>query len=232
MKDGNLIHPTAIVGSAVQMGTNNIIGPYVVIENQVSIGNGNNIDAFASIGAEAEFKGKRSGGAVVIGSGNHIGEHVTIHQSLEPETATVIKNKTYIMTKVHVGHDAIIEDEATLSSCSIVGGHSVVQYAANIGLGAVIHQKRIVGKCSMIGMNSTVTKSIPPYVVAWGSPCKPYRPNVVGMQRRGLDPKFIEAVGYWLVMEQTGAEYNCELSHLVAEQVADWNKSVKEMGGK
>lgn len=228
----NQIHPTAVIGPNVQLGKDNVIGPFVVIEGQVCIGDGNTIDAFASIGARAEFLHRTSAGAVIICNNNHIGEHVTIHQSLEAETATVIKDDTYIMTKVHVGHDAIIMNDATLSSGSIIGGHSVVENYANIGLGAVLHQKRVVGKYSMVGMNSTVTKSIPPYVIAWGSPAKPYRINLVGLQRRGVDPKMIEAIGYWLNKEITNVEIKHDLSYLVEEQIAEWTKLVRLVGGK
>ncbi len=228
----NEIHPTAIIGKDVQLGKDNVVGPYAVIQGQVVIGDGNTIDAFASIGAPAEFLHKKSGGAVIMGHNNHVGEHVTIHQSLEPETATVIRDDTYIMTKVHIGHDAIIMEDATLSSGSIIGGHSVVDKYANVGLGAVVHQKRVVGKYSMVGMNSTVTKSLPPYVIGWGSPCKPYRINLVGLQRRGVDPKMIEAVGYWLNKEQTGVEIKNDLTYLVEEQIREWEKLVQIVGGK
>lgn len=228
----NVIHSTALIGPGVKIGKDNLIGPYSVIQGQVVIGDGNSIDAFVSIGSPAEFLHQRSEGAVIIGNNNHIGEHVTIHQSLLPETATVIRSDTYIMTKVHIGHDAIIMDDATLSSGSIIGGHSIIDNFANVGLGAVIHQKRVVGKYSMIGMNSTVTKSIPPYVIAWGSPAKPYRINMVGLQRRNVDPKMIEAINYWLSKEQTGMEMKHELSYLVEEQIQEWNKLVKIIGGR
>jgi UDP-N-acetylglucosamine acyltransferase len=231
-KMDNAIHPTAVIGSKVRLGKDNVIGAYVVIEGEVEIGNGNLFDSFSVIGSNAEFRGTFSKGAVKIGNNNHIGEHVTIHQSLHEETATVIGDDAYIMTKVHVGHDAFIGNDVTLSSCSIIGGHSVVQDFSNVGLGAVIHQKRVVGRYSMVGMNSTVTKSIPPYVIGWGSPCKPYRINMVGLQRRGMDPKMIEAINYWLSKEQTGVEIKHELSYLVEEQIKAWNELVVKVGGK
>lgn len=230
--DANIIHSSAIISSSAKIGKRNFFGPGVWVRGPVTIGDDNYFSGFSCIGTEAEFKGDHGNGSVVIGNKNRINEYVTIHASAFDGEATVIGNNTYIMTKAHVGHDAVINDEATLSSLAIVGGHSIIQSYANIGLGAVVHQKRVVGKYSMVGMNSTVTKSIPPYVIGWGSPCKPYRINMVGLQRRGLDPKMIEAIGYWLSKEQTGVEIKHELSYLVEEQVEVWSKLVENLGGK
>jgi UDP-N-acetylglucosamine acyltransferase len=228
----NRIHPTALLGPNVKLGLGNVIGAFVCIEGEVVIGDDNTFDSHCTIGGPAEFRGRKSGGAVVIGSNNHFGEGSNVHQSLEPETATHIGNDCYIMCHVHVGHDASIEDEATLSSGCIIGGHSVVCSGANIGLGAVVHQKRVVGKGAMIGMNSTVTKSIPPFMVAWGSPCTANKVNIVGLQRRGEDPRFIEAVTYWLNKKQTGLDIRQELTYLVEERMEVWEALVKNLGGK
>lgn len=224
---GNKIHQTARVDPRVTLGKNNYIGPFCYIMGDARIGDNNRFEAYCAVGTPAEYRGKESQGTVLIGNQNKINEFVTIHSAMGPEDATVIGNNTYIMTKAHIGHDAIIEDEVTLSSSSIVGGHSVVMRHANLGLAAVVHQKRVVGQHAMIGMNSTVTKSIPPYVIGWGSPCKPYRVNVVGLRRTGMDPKMIEAIGHWLTKEQTQVEIKHELSYLVDEQVKRWLDRVK-----
>lgn len=127
-----------------------------------------------------------------------INEHVTIHAAIEHLDYTSIANDCYIMTKSHIGHDAQIESEVTLSSLSIIGGHSVIMRGANIGLGAVVHQKRAVGNFAMVGMNSTVSRSLPPFFVAMGSPAKIVRVNTIGLERRKFDIEFINACQSWL----------------------------------
>lgn len=226
----NKIDKTVQLIGDVQLGEGNTICPYVVIRGPVKIGDGNTIDPFTVIGSPAEYRGKDSVGGVEIGNRNHIGEHVTIHQAMEGKT--VIGNDNYIMTKVHVGHDAVIGDDVTLASGCIIGGHSHVDNSSNIGLGAVIHQKRAVGMFAMVGMNATVSRSIPPYVVAMGTPAKPERINVVGLQRRGHDDEFITAAQYWLNFYKTHVRLRNAMSNIVDEQISKWTILVEGLEGK
>jgi acyl-[acyl carrier protein]--UDP-N-acetylglucosamine O-acyltransferase len=46
----------------------------------------------------------------------------------------------------------------------------------------------------MIGMGSVVTKAIPPFGMAYGSPARVRGGNVIGMQRAGLDEVLISQV--------------------------------------
>jgi UDP-N-acetylglucosamine acyltransferase len=46
----------------------------------------------------------------------------------------------------------------------------------------------------MVGMGSVVTKPVPPYAVAYGSPARVTGANVVGMRRAGLSEVEIEVV--------------------------------------
>lgn len=220
----NKVHKLACIDETVELGTNNVIGPFCYITGRTKIGNNNVFDSHCTIGGPAEIKGRDSEGGVIIGNGNHFGEHCNVHAAIEKLNDTTINDNCYIMCFVHVGHDSSIGYEGTCSSATIIGGHSVIHPYANIGLGAVIHQKRSVGAYAMVGMNSTVTKSIPPYVVAWGSPAKPYRINIVGLQRRNMDPQMIEAANLWLNKQQTGVEIRNELSHLIEEQVKFWQE--------
>lgn len=195
------------------------------------LGDGNVLEAFCSIGTEAEYKGKHSQGTVIIGSNNKINEFVTIHAALEPEEATFIGSDCYIMTKSHIGHDAMIEDGVTLSSLSIVGGHSVVMRGANIGLAAAIHQKRVVGHYAMIGMNSTVVKSIPPMVIAMGSPAKVARANTIGLTRKGYGKDVIACVEDYALYLAHNID-NPGVPWLIADDIQHWQKRVKALEAK
>lgn len=231
MEKGNLIHPTALLSPLVEMGTGNQIGAGVILQGRVVLGNDNVIDPYAVIGTPAEFKGKDSLGAVLIGNNNHIGEHVTIHQAIADDAGTSIGNDCYIMSKVHIGHDALIESEVTLSCLSIVGGHSIVMRGANIGLAAVIHQKRVVGNFAMIGMNSTVTKSMPPFLVSMGSPCRSSRVNEVGLKRRGFNDEFIAACDSFMKRMLGGPNLVVPSIAEVEDYIDRWADRVKACGG-
>jgi UDP-N-acetylglucosamine acyltransferase len=130
--------------------------------------------------------------SIEIGSRNVIREFATVHSGTTEVTR--IANDCYLMTQAHVPHDAQIEDEVTLSNSSQLGGHTIIQRGANIGLGVVIHQHSLVGTRAMIGMGSIVTKDVPPYAMAYGSPAKVRGGNLIGMQRAGVDADLISKV--------------------------------------
>jgi UDP-N-acetylglucosamine acyltransferase len=46
----------------------------------------------------------------------------------------------------------------------------------------------------MVGMGSVVTKPVPPFAMAYGSPARVKGVNVVGMQRKGIAEDLIEAM--------------------------------------
>jgi len=138
----NYIHPTALIGPNVKIGTGNHFGPYCII------------------GWPAEHKsfwGKKNG-AVEIGDDNIFTGHITIDAGTEHPTT--IGNGVWMLKHSHVGHDAVIGDKATISCGAKVGGHAIIGPGTNIGLNACIHQWVDVPAGCMIGMNAAVTKKL------------------------------------------------------------------------
>jgi UDP-N-acetylglucosamine acyltransferase len=197
----NKIHPTAVIGPDVQLGDGNAIGPYTVIFGRCVIGDGNWIGPHVAIGTPGEMKGghhyvpwdgDESDGTIVIGNGNVIREFATVQQSAS--SVTRIGDNGYFMTKCHVPHDAIIGDDVTVSCSVMIGGHSIIGDRANLGLGTVIHQRLAIGSGAMVGMGSVVTRHVPPFAMAYGSPARVKGANRVGLQRAGLDDAVIDQV--------------------------------------
>jgi UDP-N-acetylglucosamine acyltransferase len=174
----NKIHPTALIGPHVELGSNNIIGPGAVVIGPCEIGDDNWIGPYAVIGTPGEYQGLQhpeawqtgSGGFVKIGSGNTIREFVTVQVSAG--TTTSIGSNCYFMTKSHVPHDAVIEDHVKVACAALIGGFCHIGRSAYIGLGAIIHQRLYVGEGAMVGMGSVVTKHVPPLSKFFGSPAK------------------------------------------------------------
>jgi UDP-N-acetylglucosamine acyltransferase len=196
----NEIHPTAIIDAGVELGDGNRIGPFAVISGPVTIGDDNWIGSGAIIGAPPEVRsfvhprsdsGDESPG-VVIGSGNIIREAAQIHQGTKE--ATRIGSGTFIMNQVYVAHDARIGDDVTIASSALLAGHVEVGARANIGLGASVHQFRRIGGGTMVGMGALVTRDLPPYAMAYGSPARVRGANRVGLRRLGVDEDAIEAI--------------------------------------
>ncbi len=156
----NVIHPTAIIGKDVVLGSGNYIGAFCQIVGKTIIGDNNHFEAYCSIGTEPEHKeyfGKENMG-VYIGHKNHIREFTTINAGCE--IRTMLQNNITMLRGSHIGHDSVISDDCTISCNVLVGGHSYVGKGANIGLGAILHQYSQIGAYAMIGMGAIVTKKV------------------------------------------------------------------------
>jgi UDP-N-acetylglucosamine acyltransferase len=190
--DRNSIHSTAVIGPGVVLGEGNVIAPFAVILGPCRIGDRNWIGPHVSIGTPAQMRDGEHPAAwdataetqgITIGSDNVIREYVTIHQPTEGVTR--IGDRCYLMSYAHVPHDAQIGDSVTLSNASQIGGHTVIGDGANLGLGVMVHQRMAIGSGAMVGMGSVVTRPIPPYAIAYGSPARVAGANVVGLSRAG-----------------------------------------------
>jgi len=198
----NRIHPTAVVGPQVELGSNNVIGPYAVLQGPVVLGDDNYVAAFACIGGLPEVRDhdftpaweqRIDGQPVHIGSRNVFKEHVTVSGGWAHETS--VGDDGFFMTKAHINHDCRVGDEVTVSAMVVAAGHVVIEDGANLGLGAVIHQRRVVPAGSMIGMQAAVTTDLPPYVVSMGVPARPARLNTHRLQRLGVPESSLEQLG-------------------------------------
>ncbi len=188
----NSIHPSAVIGPEVTLGEGNTVGPHAVLLGPLVLGDNNWIGAHAVIGAPAEIYGIDHGAAwsgalvgtgVQIGSSNVFREYVTVHQG--HYDVTTVGDGCYIMNKVYLAHDVRIDDRVTMASSVTLGGHVHVGTGANLGMNCTVHQRRIIGPGTMVGMSAVVSRDIPPFAKAFGSPCRIRGVNAIGMQRSG-----------------------------------------------
>ncbi|WP_404431817.1 acyl-ACP--UDP-N- acetylglucosamine O-acyltransferase [Microbacterium lacus] len=195
----NHIHPTAVIGPDVRLGRDNTIGPFVVLSGNVEVGDENWIGGGVVIGAPPEvrsFAHPRSdrdsrGAGVIIGSANVIREYAQIHSGLK--VRTTVGDGGFLMNQVYVAHDCRIGDNVTLASSVLLAGHVTVGDGANVGLGSQVHQFRLIGAGAMVGMGSTVTRDIPPFAMAYGTPALVRGANRVGLERLGVNAHAIAA---------------------------------------
>lgn len=194
------IHPTATVARAATIGAHVIIGPGVVVAGPSVIGDGCWIGAGAMVGVPPEVRTHPHGAdwletgslGVRLGAGSVLREAVQVHGGWRE--VTTIGADAFIMNQAYVAHDCVLGDGVTLASGARLGGHAVVGDGANLGLGVVVHQRRTIGTLAMVGMGGVVTRDIDDYVMAFGSPARARRINVVGMERSGIDGATIEQV--------------------------------------
>jgi len=161
----NTIHETAVIFDNVELGSNNWIGAYSVI------------------GAPAEKKGFVGRGEVVIGDGNEIREHVTIHAGTVGKT--IIGNQNYIQCHSHMGHDVEIMNNCTISAYACIGGHCIINDYANIALGGILHQWAIVETGAMLGAQGFGKGTLKEFTIYMGVPAKRTKPNTFLINKLG-----------------------------------------------
>jgi len=194
------IHPTAVIRGDVTIGSRTTIGPFVVVTGPVRIGDDSWLGAGAQVGAPPEVRSwahprtddDPAGGGVVIGDRVVLREGAQVHHGWK--SVTRVDDDAFVMNQAYVAHDCHVGSRATLASSVLLAGHVVVEPDANLGMATTVHQGRRVGRGAMVGMSSVVTRDVPPFAKAYGSPATLHGANVVGMQRQGYDPGAVELV--------------------------------------
>jgi UDP-N-acetylglucosamine acyltransferase len=226
---GNRIHPSAVVGDAVDLGDGNVVGPYAVVLGPCRIGDHNWIGPHVTLGAPAErragphpaaWDSELAGTGVEIGSDNVIREYVSIHQG-SGVGHTRLGDGGYLMTGSHLGHDCVVGDGVTIASAVQIAGGCHVWAWASLGLGAVVHQDTVIGPGAMIGMGSPVRGVVGPFSVVVGNPARKAGFNTVGLTRRGCPEGLMPALEAYL---RGRAELPAGLPDDVAEMLERWER--------
>ena len=171
---GNYVHTTAIINwKSLIIGKGNTIGPYVVIGNQ------------------AQWKGKKNIGKIIIGNNNVFNEYTNIHLPTSLKKATIIGNNNYLMNSTTIDHDCYLEDNLIISSNVVLGGNIHIMKHANLGIRTIVHQNQVIGSYSMIGMGSVITKNkkILPGYIYYGRPIKKIKKNILSLKKNKIDDK-------------------------------------------
>jgi len=232
-----IIHPSARLGSNVEVGPWTIIGAdvelgddcrvasHVVIKGPSRIGKRNRIFQFASIGEDSPDLSYRGEPTVLeVGDDNVFREGVNIHRgTIKDQGRTVIGSHGLFMPYVHVAHDCVIGDHVILANYAAVSGHVRVGDYANFGGYAGVAQFRSVGAHTHVAAMSLVIKDVPDYITVGGNPAGAVGLNVEGMRRRGYSAALIAQLrAAHKIVYRSGlkAQEACErLEPLAAESV-------------
>ncbi len=208
------IHPSAVVQSGAQLGSDCYVGPYCVvgddvvlgdrvrleshcvIDGRTRIGDDSHVFPFVSIGlASQDLKYKGEPAETRIGRRNRIREFVTIHRGTEGGgRLTKTGDDCLIMAQAHVAHDCLLGDHVIMANGATLAGHVSVEDGANIGAYSGVHQFCRVGREAYIGGYSVVVKDALPYALTVGNHAKCYGLNVTGMKRRGYPQEVIKTL--------------------------------------
>jgi UDP-N-acetylglucosamine acyltransferase len=183
------IGPYSIIDANVSIGADTVIGPHCVIRGGTTIGKRNHIFQFSSIGEDPQDK-KYAGEPtqLIIGDGNTIREYCTLSRgTAQDEGITRLGNNNWLMAYVHIAHDCIVGDETIFANNVTLAGHVSVDDYVIFGGFSGVHQFARVGAHAFVANNAAVSRDVPPYLMAAGSPAAPRGINLEGLKRRGFD---------------------------------------------
>jgi UDP-N-acetylglucosamine acyltransferase len=182
-----------IIGDGVSVGPGTWIGPHAVINGQTSIGAGNKIFQFASIGdAPQDLKYAGEPTRLEIGDRNVFREFTTMNRgTAQGGGVTIIGSDNLFMAYTHVAHDCRVGNRCVMANYATLAGHVHLGDWVIMGGYAGTHQFTKVGAHAFIGNNAAVTRDVPPYVMAVGTPAEPHSINSEGLKRRGFTPEQI-----------------------------------------
>jgi UDP-N-acetylglucosamine acyltransferase len=184
------VGPYTVIGDGVTIGAGTWIGPHAVINGPTSIGAGNKIFQFASIGdAPQDLKYKGELTRLEIGDRNVFREFTTMNRgTAHGGGVTIIGSDNLFMAYTHVAHDCRVGNKCVMANYATLAGHVELGDWVIMGGYAGTHQFTKVGAHAFIGNNAAVTRDVPPYVMAVGTPAVPHSINSEGLKRRGFTP--------------------------------------------
>jgi len=234
-----MIHPTAIVDPGAEIDSNVQIGPYSVIAGDVKIHAGTiigphvTIDQYTTIGADCKifqhaaigavpqdlkFGGEKS--VVKIGRGTTVREFVTIHRGTEAGGGiTEIGEENFLMAYTHIAHDCLTGQKVIFANAATLAGHIRVGDCATLGAFVAVHQFVRIGDYAFIGGVTGVTKDIPPYALASGTPrARLHGLNAVGLKRHGFSTETMHALKRtYRILFRLGLTLNEGIERVAAE---------------
>jgi UDP-N-acetylglucosamine acyltransferase len=204
------IHPTAIVSPDADIGADVTVGPFAIVGPQVSVGPRSSLGARCMLeqnvrlGADCRVgTGSILGGPpqdlkyageetwVEVGDGTVIREYCTINRGTVQSRRTSLGTHCLVMTYVHIAHDCHIGERVILANGVQLAGHVTIDAHVTLSGLTAVHQFVKIGAYAFVGGMSRVTKDVPPFTKAVGSPMKLYGLNAVGLQRHGFSAETV-----------------------------------------
>lgn len=215
LSETSVIHPSAIISSQAELGSNVAVGPYcvigagvrlgdncvlhshVVLSGPAKIGESNEFFPFAAIGGKTQdlkYVGEPT--YLEIGSHNVFRENTTVHRGTHEEIPTSIGNHNLFLCYAHVAHDCQLGNHIILSNNGTLGGHVVMDDYAIVSGMAGVHQFCRIGRHSIVGGCSKVIQDVPPFMTIDGNPAATRGLNLVGLQRCGFSDDDLKALKF------------------------------------
>lgn len=214
------VHPTSIVSRGAEIAEDVVVGPFchvhdgarigpgtrllghVVVMGGVELGRENVLHPFTVLGGDAQIlktsrppdeHGRLSAAAVRVGDHNVFREGVTVNAS-SGAGATSIGSHNLFMATCHVAHDVVVGSRCVVANAVQLAGHVVIEDWVTFGGSSGVAQLLRVGEGAFVAAGAMCERDVPPFVIVQGDRARVRALNVVGLERRGVDPSSIAAL--------------------------------------
>lgn len=187
-----IIHPSAIIEHEAQLGSDCDLHAGAIIRRHTILGDRVSVHPYAVVGGDPQdlrFDRLTESG-VRIGCDTTIREHVTINRSTKTGCFTEIGVNCFLMANAHVAHDCVVGKNVVIANNVMLAGHVSIGDYTFLGGGVGIHQFCRIGEGVMLSGNASISRDIPPYVMAAGRD-EIIGLNVIGLKRRGVSREAI-----------------------------------------
>jgi len=207
-----VVHPSAVLGSEVELDDGVESGPFCFIDGRVRVGAGTRIVSYVTILGNTEIGRDNvihpnvvigdepqdvtyTGGprSVRIGDRNIFREGVTVHRGSEQGAVTIVGDDNFFMQNSHAAHDCRIGDSTIIAGGALLAGWVEVGDRALVSGNCVVHQFVRIGRLSLMRGLSRTSRDIPPFCIADGTHTV-HAVNVLGLRRAGWNTAQIIAV--------------------------------------
>ncbi len=240
------IHPSAVIGSGVELAAEVEIGPFCLLDGRIRIGPRSRLVGHVTILGDTElgaqnvlhpnvvigdepqdlaYTGERR--QVRIGNANVFREGVTVHRGSEQGEVTIIGDGNFFMQNAHVAHDCRIGNGAIIAGGALLAGWVEVGDGVIVSGNCVVHQYVRLGRYAMMRGLSRTSRDVPPFcLMDWTHTLRGI--NSVGLRRAGFSASAIQALrnAFTLLF---GARLNLKLAVKRLEQSGQLTAEVAEM---
>ena len=173
------IHPMAAIAENVHIEAGAVIGACAVILPNTYVGADVVIKPNATVGGDgyenAVIRGRRSivphAGGAWLCEGVCVGSSVCIDKGLFGDFS-LVGPYTTIDNLVHIAHSVRIGKNCSLTACSEMSGAAVLGDGVWLAPNVSVNQGLTIGDHCNLGTGAVVTKNLPPYSFALGSPAR------------------------------------------------------------
>lgn len=209
------IHPTAVVESGAELGTNVSVGamayvgakaqihdnvvlhPKSTVIGRTRVNEAVELFPGSVIGGPPQVLGYRESdeSRLEVGARTVMREHTTLHTgSPEHGGVTKVGEDCLFMAHTHAAHDCVVGDKCVIANNTHIGGHVTVGHQVWFGGAVAVHQWCRIGDHAFVGGGSILVADVIPFGSVVGNHAHLAGLNVVGLKRRGFSRETIRSL--------------------------------------